>query len=72
MVNVGSMDRILRAVLGAVLLLAPFLVPAVFAPGGAWRYAAIAAGAVVLAIAIFRFCPAFLLFGIRSCARDGA
>ena len=71
MVNVGSVDRILRFVLGAALLVAPFLLPAIFAPLGAWRYVVIAAGAVLLATAIFRFCPAYLLFGIRTSARSG-
>ncbi|MEO3471330.1 DUF2892 domain-containing protein [Roseomonas sp. CAU 1739] len=72
MVNVGSVDRILRFVLGAVLLAAPILLPAAFAPLGAWRYAVMGAGVVMLATAAFRICPAYLLFGIRTCARGQA
>lgn len=72
MVNVGSLDRIIRFVLGIVLLAGPFLAPATFAPIGEWRYALIAAGAVLLATAAFRFCPAYMLFGIRTCARRGS
>jgi hypothetical protein len=72
MVNVGSVDRILRFILGAALLVAPFLAPASFASFGAWRYAVAAAGAVLLATAVLRICPAYMLFGIRTCARPGA
>lgn len=72
MVNVGSLDRVLRFVLGVALLAAPFLAPVMVAPMGAWRYALMAAGAVLLGTAIFRFCPAYMLFGIRTCARPGA
>jgi hypothetical protein len=72
MTNVGSLDRILRFIAGAVLLVAPFLAPATFAPLGDWRYAVIAVGAVLVATAALRICPAYLLFGIRTCPRHGA
>jgi hypothetical protein len=69
MVNVGSIDRALRFVLGVVLLAAPFLPPLAgyFADIGAWKYAVAGAGVVMLGTAIFRFCPAYMLFGIRTC-----
>ena len=70
MANVGSADRILRALVGIVLILLP-LVPASAAAlagpaGRIWALPAI--GAVLLLTAIFRFCPAYRLFGIRTCA----
>lgn len=69
MVNVGTIDRTLRFVLGAALLAAPFVPQAAgyFAGIGDWKYAIAAAGAVMLGTAIFRFCPAYTLFGIRTC-----
>ena len=69
MINVGSVDRVLRFVLGAVLLAAPFLPPLAgyFAEIGAWKYAVAGAGIAILGTAIFRFCPAYTLFGIRTC-----
>jgi len=69
MINVGSIDRVLRFVLGAVLLAAPFLSPLAgyFAEIGAWKYALAGAGVAMLGTAIFRFCPAYTLFGIRTC-----
>ncbi len=70
MVNVGSIDRILRFVMGAVLTVAPFLPQAAsyFAGIGDWKYAVAAAGIVMLGTAIFRFCPAYTLLGIRTCS----
>ena len=70
MANVGSFDRILRALLGIVLLLLPF-VPATAAALsglGPWLWALPLVGAILLLTAIFRFCPAYSLLGIRSCA----
>ncbi len=68
MINVGSRDRAARFVLGAVLLVLPFVLPGLFAPLGAWRFAVVAVGAVLFGTAVFRVCPAYMLFGIRTCA----
>jgi hypothetical protein len=67
MANVGSLDRILRFTLGAALVAAPFLFADTFAPLGAWRFAVVAWGVVMLGTAAFRFCPAYTLLGIRTC-----
>lgn len=67
MTNVGSLDRTLRFALGAVLVAAPFLLAEAFAPLGAWRFAVVAAGVVMLGTAAFRFCPAYSLLGLRTC-----
>ena len=69
MANVGSLDRTLRFVLGAILLASPFLPPfaAFFAAWGAWKFAVAAVGVVMLGTALFRFCPAYTLLGIQTC-----
>ena len=69
MANVGSTDRTLRFIVGAVLLASPFLPPfaAVFAAWGAWKFAVAAIGVVMLGTAIFRFCPAYAVLGVRTC-----
>ncbi|MGG5886462.1 YgaP family membrane protein [Falsiroseomonas sp. HC035] len=72
MVNIGSVDRAARFVLGAVLLASPFLLTEMFAPLGAWRFLVAAVGLVLLGTAIFRICPAYMLFGIRTCATGRA
>lgn len=72
MTNIGTLDRLLRFVVGAILIVAPF-VPAFagyFATLGVWRFAIVAAGVVFLGTALFRLCQAYALFGIRTCAID--
>lgn len=56
--NIGKMDRIGRAILGAVLVAA-----ALSGAIGAWGWL----GAVLLATAVFSFCPAYAVLGISSC-----
>lgn len=70
MANVGSVDRVLRALVGIVLLLLPFIPAsaAALAGLGGWIWALPVVGAVLLLTAIFRFCPAYRLLGIRTCA----
>ena len=69
MINVGSIDRALRLFLGAILMVAPFLplLDDTLAEFGTWKYALLGAGVVLIGTAIFRFCPAYALFGIRTC-----
>ena len=57
--NVGTVDRVLRIVLGLALI-------ALAATGtvGWWGYL----GVVPLATALFRFCPAYPLLGINTCS----
>ncbi len=56
--NVGGVDRILRIVVGVVLL-------ALAASGqvGAWGWL----GVVLLATGLFSFCGAYTLFGFNTC-----
>lgn len=69
MENVGSRDRMLRFAGGIVLVAAPFLPPFAdfFAALGLWKFAVVAAGAVLIGTAAFRFCPAYRLLGISTC-----
>lgn len=58
--NVGGADRAIRIVVGlALIALAVFNV----APVGVWGWI----GIVPLATGIFRFCPAYSLFGMSTC-----
>ncbi|MFG1477213.1 DUF2892 domain-containing protein [Xanthobacter sp. V4C-4] len=67
--NVGGLDRVLRFVAGLVLLVVPFLAPAlpVLAVLGAWAWLIGAWGLLMLLTAVFRFCPAYVPFGISTC-----
>lgn len=56
--NVGTVDRVLRIVVGLVLI-------GLAATGtmGLWGWI----GVVPLATGLFRFCPAYTLLGINTC-----
>ncbi|MFN4283633.1 MAG: DUF2892 domain-containing protein [Alphaproteobacteria bacterium] len=60
--NVGGIDRILRFIVGLVILSAIF-----WYPGEARWFGLI--GLIPLATALFRFCPLYSIFGISSCPR---
>lgn len=57
--NVGGIDRVLRIVVGLALLAA-----GLFGPLGWWGLI----GLVPLATGVFRFCPAYTVLGVRTCA----
>jgi hypothetical protein len=65
---VGNMDRAVRFLLGAALLVAVFVpqLNGLIESWGHWKYAVAAMGIVLLATATFRFCPAYRLFGIDT------
>jgi len=58
MKNVGSLDRVLRAIVGLVLLSLVFVGPRTL-----WGLI----GLVPLGTAVVSFCPAYRLFGIKTC-----
>ncbi len=59
--NVGSMGRIIRIIVGIVLLSLFFVYPE-----SPWRYAALI-GIVPLVTGLFLTCPLYSLFGISTC-----
>ena len=71
MVNVGVLDRIVRTFAGLILIALPFVPPSASALTGlgAWIWLLPAIGVVLLATAMFRFCPAYTLLGVRTCSR---
>lgn len=56
--NVGSIDRLARILIGLGLIVA-----ALTDVIGAWGWL----GVIPLATGVFRFCPAYLPFGLRTC-----
>lgn len=59
--NVGGIDRVLRIIVGLVLLTLFFLYP-----DASWRYAALI-GIVPLATGLLGTCPLYSLFGMSTC-----
>lgn len=66
MSNVGGLDRIARFVVGVVLVVAAFAVPAAGALGAAWWLLPVV-GLVLIGTAAIRFCPLYALLGVRTC-----
>lgn len=64
--NVGSIDRVVRLVLGLVLLIAA-LVPATgLSAQPLLQWGAGLVGIVLIATALMRFCPLYRLFGLST------
>jgi hypothetical protein len=58
MCNVGGFDRVLRIVVGLVLIALVFV-----GPRTVWGWV----GLVPLLTGIFKFCPAYKLIGVNTC-----
>lgn len=58
--NVGTIDRILRIIVGLALISLVF-----FGPKTVWGWI----GAVPLLTALVGYCPAYSILGITTCAR---
>jgi len=56
--NIGSIDRVLRMIVGLALI-----IWVLFASGPMWAWI----GVAPLATALFNFCPAYRLMGINTC-----
>ena len=61
--NVGGVDRILRVIVGLILISLVFIGPKTM-----WGWI----GVIPLATGLFRFCPAYTLLGIRTCPLQDA
>lgn len=59
--NVGGIDRVLRAILGIVLIALVFV-----GPQTNWGWI----GVIPLATAFLRFCPFYPLIGVNTCPRS--
>ncbi|WP_108681278.1 DUF2892 domain-containing protein [Methyloceanibacter sp. wino2] len=66
--NVGTIDRIFRAVLGLVLLWFAFFSGLPLAETSVWKYGAAIVGVVMLIVAVVRVCPIYSIFGLKTCA----
>jgi len=62
--NVGGIDRVVRFLAG-IALIAFGVLGSLVSP---WNIVAIGVGVVLALTAVIRFCPAYGIFGINSCA----
>lgn len=65
--NVGTADRVLRAVLGVVLLWLAFASGYPAMDGAILKFGAALVGVVMLLTALLGTCPLYRLLGIRTC-----
>ncbi len=63
-VNMGTADRVVRAAIGAILVLLAIF--GAFA-SATWFWISIIVGLVLLGTATMKFCPLYRVFGIRTC-----
>jgi len=66
-VNVGTVDRFLRFVVGLALIIIPFVTSAGLFEGMTPKIVAAVIGAVLVVTALARSCPLYWLFGLRTC-----
>jgi len=66
-VNVGTLDRVLRFVVGLVLVIAPFTTNMALLQGTTAAAISVVIGAVLVLTAAFRVCPLYSLLGMRTC-----
>jgi len=65
--NIGTLDRVLRAVLGLAALWAVFMGPLASEAWPALRIVALVVGIVLIGTAAIKFCPAYRLIGVKTC-----
>jgi len=66
-VNVGTFDRVLRLVIGALLVIAPFATNIGMFQGQTATVLSVVIGAVLVVTAVARVCPLYTLLGMRTC-----
>ena len=65
--NVGTIDRILRAALGAVLLYLVFFSGSAAFAAPLFKYGAAIVGVVMLATSALKLCPIYSMLGLKTC-----
>lgn len=69
MQNVGTPDRIIRLVVGALLIIAPFMTGWPLFANPVLLWGSVVVGAVLVATAVFSFCPIYAALGLRTLPR---
>ncbi len=65
--NIGTADRIIRLIVGLVLIGLPLLSSMAMFDSSTMKIASIAIGAILIATALFRFCPIYRILGLKTC-----
>ncbi|MBK0328070.1 DUF2892 domain-containing protein [Rhodobacteraceae bacterium F11138] len=65
--NIGTLDRVLRAALGLILLYLAFLSGMQIFAAPLFKYGAAVIGIVMLGTSMMRICPLYAIFGLKTC-----
>lgn len=65
-VNVGTPDRIVRLILGIILVVIPFLTNWALFESALWTWVSVIVGLVLAITALVRFCPIYAAVGMSS------
>lgn len=68
--NVGNIDRVLRIVVGVLLIALPYFYASEMWANQVLRWGVPAVGAILILTALFRFCPLYRLIGASTCKLD--
>lgn len=66
-VNVGTLDRFVRLVLGIALLAAPFVSGMALFASTTTTTISVIAGLILVGTSAMKFCPLYRIFGIKTC-----
>jgi hypothetical protein len=70
MPNVGTIDRVVRALIGLVLVLLPFFSGWAIWSETLWTVISVIVGLVLIGTAAFSFCPIYAALGLSSKRRS--
>jgi len=65
--NIGSADKIIRLIVGIVLIGLPFLNAIALFDSSTMKILSVAIGVILAATALFRFCPIYRVLGLKTC-----
>ena len=65
-INVGTPDRIVRIILGLLLILAPFITGWTLFESALWTSLSVIVGIVLIATGLLSTCPAYSVLGINT------
>lgn len=69
--NVGTSDRILRIIVGVILIALPFGLPRLeLWDNPLFYYGSLVVGAVLILTALVRYCPAYSLIGANTSSSE--
>lgn len=67
-INVGTMDRGIRLVIGLALIAAALFSGIAMFDGAILKYGALIIGVVLVGTGLMRTCPAYSILGIKTCS----